>query len=122
MFFDLETGGTLAVHPLKWGVRSPTQRLETGRTSAPGDTRQVRTHQTGVDHNLVVKTLSLLLEPLGGRQKRSDCIELNPKVFEVWKTISHCKGIKVQLQNNLEHFTEAENFISQLLVKSFCHF
>ena len=47
--------------PLKWGVRSPTQRLETGRTSAPGDTRQVRTHQTGVDHNLVAKTLSLLL-------------------------------------------------------------
>ena len=83
MFFDLETGGTLAVHPLKWGVRSPTQRLETGRTSAPGDTRQVRTHQTGVDHNLVVKTLSLLLEPLGGRQKRSDCIDLNRKVFEV---------------------------------------
>ena len=106
----------MVVHPLKWGVRSPTQRLETGRTSAPGDTRQVRTHQTGVDHNLVVKTLSLLPEPLGGRQKGSDCVELNPKVFEV------CKGIKVQLQNNLEHFTEAENFISQLLVKSFSHF
>ena len=109
--------------PLKWGVRSPTQRLETGRTSAPGDTRQVRTHQTGVDHNLVVKTLSLLLvKRLGGRQKRPDCIDLNPKVFEVWKTISHFRGIKVQLQEYLEHFTEAENFISQLLVKSFSNF
>ena len=109
--------------PLKWGVRSPTQRLETGRTSAPGDTRQVRTHQTGVDHNLVVKTLSLLLvKPLGGRQRRPDRIDLNPKVFEVWKTISHFRGIKVQLQEYLEHFTEAENFISQLLVKSFINF